>query len=178
MLITYLRKYAFPVKQDVNVKVLNIITRTCKAKTLLKHILSDCKHKVNSTICSSSQKWNNEICRCECKSYGTCTEDYSWNPSACICENDKYLKIVADTSVIVCDEIKNAKNSLPTNVANTIPTNFASTVSINSNNKKVRYEMDCYILHIAFLVIYYHSCSLLFTIITQNLGQNKNVLAY
>ena len=31
-------------------------------------------------------------------------KDYSWNPSTCISENSKYLKSIADTSVITCDE--------------------------------------------------------------------------
>ena len=32
-------------------------------------------------------------------------KDYSWNPGTCICDNDKYLKNIADTSVIACDGI-------------------------------------------------------------------------
>ena len=30
---------------------------------------------------------------------------YSWNPSTCVCKNSKYLKSIADTSVIEFDEI-------------------------------------------------------------------------
>ena len=37
-----------------------------------------------------------------------CEEDFSWNPSPCICDNAKYLKSIADASVIVCDKIINA----------------------------------------------------------------------
>ena len=37
--------------------------------------------------------------------HSTCKRDYSWNPSICICENSKYLKSIADTSLIECDEI-------------------------------------------------------------------------
>ena len=32
--------------------------------------------------------------------YHKCKKDYSWNCSICICENNKYLKSIADTSVI------------------------------------------------------------------------------
>ena len=32
-------------------------------------------------------------------------KSYSGNPSTCICENSKYLKSIADTSVITRDEI-------------------------------------------------------------------------
>ena len=39
------------------------------------------------------------------------------------------------------------------NVANTISKNAAITVSINRHNKKLRYKIDCYILHTVLLVI-------------------------
>ena len=42
------------------------------------------------------------------KIYCQCKKDYIWNPSTCICENGKYFKSIADTSVIVCNEIINA----------------------------------------------------------------------
>ena len=47
-------------------------------------------------------------------------KDYSCNPGTCVCESGKYLKSIADTSVIVCDEIINATDSLSTNMTNTI----------------------------------------------------------
>ena len=61
----------------------------------------------------------------------------------------------------MCDEIKDATVSVPTNVINTIPTNVTntiltnvtSTVSTNSDDKKVRNKIGCYILHKVLLVI-------------------------
>ena len=44
-------------------------------------------------------------------------------------------------------------DSVSTNVTNTIPTNVANTVSTNSGDKKVKYKIDCYILHTFLLVI-------------------------
>lgn len=41
---------------------------------------------------------------------------------------------------------------VPTNVANIISTNIASTVLVNSDNKKVSYKMDYYILYRFLLV--------------------------
>ena len=38
------------------------------------------------------------------------------------------------------------------NVTNTISTNVTSTVSTNSDDEKVRYKMDCYILITSLLV--------------------------
>ena len=80
---------------------------------------------------------NNETCQCECKYYRTCTNDYSRNPSTCICENGKYLKSIADVSVIVCDEIINATDSVSTHVANNIRANMTNTIStkVTSVNK-------------------------------------------
>ena len=76
-----------------------MITRINEAKTVIKHILCDCKCKFDSANCNSSQTWNNDKCQCECKKYHTCKKDYSYNPSTYICENGKYLKSIPDTSV-------------------------------------------------------------------------------
>ena len=70
---------------------------------------------------------------------------YSWNHSICICENSRYLINSVDNSVTLCDEIMYATDSVSTNVTN--------TVSINSDDSKVRYKMDCYIFHNFLLVI-------------------------
>ena len=43
-------------RKDGNVKVLNMITRTNEAKTLIKYISCDCKCKFNRTTCNSNQK--------------------------------------------------------------------------------------------------------------------------
>ena len=50
-------------------------------------------------------------------------KDYSWNPITCIFENSKYLKSIADTSVIECDEIIFAMDIVSTRKTNTIATN-------------------------------------------------------
>ena len=76
-------------------------------------------------------------------------KDYSWNPSTCICENDKYLKSIADTSVRTCDEIISVMNFVSTNKTNAIVT----SVSIYPDDKKVRYKIDCCILHTVLLMI-------------------------
>ena len=72
-----------------------------KVETMKKHISCDCK----CAACNSDKKWNSKTCQCECKNYRTQIKDYSSNPSTCNRENNKYLKSIADTSVIACDEI-------------------------------------------------------------------------
>ena len=103
----------------------------------------------NSTNCNSNQKWNDETCQCECENYRMWKKDYSWNHSTCVCENDKYLKSIVDDSKIVCDEIIYVMYIVSTNVANTISAN----VSTNSDNKNVRYKIDCHILLVTILLL-------------------------
>ena len=155
-------KICIPIKtKDINVKAFNTIAIIYEAKTLVKHIPCDCKSQFNSATCNTNQKWNNETCQCRCKMCRKCKKDYRRNPSTCICENGKYLRSIADTSVIVCDEVINASDIAPTkmtnnisaNVTNTLPTNVMSNVPTKFSNKKVRYTMDCYNLHIVLLVI-------------------------
>ena len=65
-------------------------------------------------------------------------KDYRWNSSTCICEKSKYLKSIADTSLIACE--KKAKY-------------YTTNVSINCHNENVRYKFDCYISHTILLAI-------------------------
>ena len=43
--------------------------RINEAKTLVKHILCDCKRKFNNITCNPNQKWNNGECQCGCSKY-------------------------------------------------------------------------------------------------------------
>ena len=74
---------------------------------------------------------------------------YSWNPSTCICESSKYLKIISDNSKFLCEEIISVMDIVSTKMTGTIATNL----SINSDDLKVRYKTDCYILDTVLLVI-------------------------
>ena len=67
------------------------------------------------------------------------------NPSKCICENGKYLGSFNDNLVIMSDEIINAAGNVSKNVTSALSKNFYY--------KKVRYKIDCYILHTVLLVI-------------------------
>ena len=93
------------------------------AKTLVKHILCDCKCIFNSTPCNSHQTWNNKTCQCECK-------NCCWWFKNCVMK------------LCVIDIVSNKK-------INTIATNM----SINCHSNKVRCKIDCYILHTVLLAI-------------------------
>ena len=126
-----------------------MITNKSEVKTMRKHISCDCKCKCNSRACNYNQKLNNKTCQWECKNYQKCKKDYTWNPSTCVCENSKYLKSIADTSVIACGKIVSVMDIASTKKTNTIATNM----SIYCLSEKVRYKIDCYILHIVSLAI-------------------------
>ena len=75
LLLTYLQKHVFPVKQTTNVK-----PRMYKGKILIKYISCVCKCKINDKTYSSNQKGNNNNkCQYKCKIYPTYKSDYSWN---------------------------------------------------------------------------------------------------
>ena len=129
-----------------------VITGINELKILTRHISCECKCKFEGTKCNSNQKRNNDRCRCECKNpkeHNAREKDYVWNPATCSCENGERLASAIDDSVITCDDIINAADSLSTNV----PENVMSTASINFHNKKVQCKMDCHILHRVLLVI-------------------------
>ena len=44
-----------------------MITGKNESKTLVKHILCECKSTFDGRKCNSNQKWNNDKGRCECK---------------------------------------------------------------------------------------------------------------
>ena len=75
-----------------------------------------------------------------------------------IFENGKYLKSIADTSIIVHYEIINGTDTLSIKVNNIVSTTMLNTISINVtstaaiyfHDKNLRYEMDCHILHTLF----------------------------
>ena len=114
--------------KDVNVKLFNMLTNRNETRAILKHFSCDFKCKFNSSTCNSNQKWNNETCQGECKSYRNYEKDYY--------KNGKYLQSIADDSKNVYDEIIYVMNVVSTNMTNTIATNTTSTVSINCHNKK------------------------------------------
>ena len=120
---------------------------------LVKHIFCDCKCKFDSSTCNYNRKWNNHKRQCDHKKYPACKKDYNWNPSIYTCENNRYLKSIANTSVIACNEIINATDCASTNVTSIISTNVTSTMLTNSDDKKVRYKMDSYILLPVLIVI-------------------------
>ena len=113
--MAYLLKYVFQKKpEDLNLRVLSMITWINESKTLAKHISCECKCKFDGRNSNSDQWWNNRKCLCECKKRNLYEKDYVWNPATCNCENVKYLASIMDDSVIMFDEI--IEKIVPTNI--------------------------------------------------------------
>ena len=48
--------------EDLNLSMLNMITRINESKTLTKHISCKCKFRLDGRKCDSDQWWNNDKC--------------------------------------------------------------------------------------------------------------------
>ena len=64
-----------------------------------------------------------------------CKNDYSWNPNTCIYENGKYLKSNVDDSVMVCDNIINARDHVRINKPDKYYSNKCGKFCINKCDK-------------------------------------------
>ena len=53
--MTYLKKYVFQIKQDLNLNVFNMITGINELETLTKHVSCECKFKFDGRSCNSDQ---------------------------------------------------------------------------------------------------------------------------
>ena len=83
-----------------------------------------------------------------------------------------FLKMVSIEKVLLMIQklcVMNVMDIVSTKMTNTVTIN----VSTNSDGKKVRYKMDCYILHTVLLVI---MLSLIITIICYHHSKLKNIL--
>ena len=80
----------------MNLKVLNVMKGISESKTFVKHISSESRCEFDGRKCNLRQKWNNDLCQCECKGpikHGVCEEDFAWNPSTRACKCDKDCSI-------------------------------------------------------------------------------------
>ena len=78
--------------KNTNVKVVNLLSRTNETRHIKWHKTSKFLCRLDASICNNKQRWNYDICICECKKIidkGTCDKGFIWNPSNCECECDK-----------------------------------------------------------------------------------------
>ena len=77
---------------DINVKVVNLISRTYDLRHIKWHKTCKCKCRLDASACNNKQRWNKDKRRYECKELiekGVCNKGFVWDPSNCECECDK-----------------------------------------------------------------------------------------
>ena len=55
------------VVKNINLKVLNLMSRTNETKYIKFRKTFKCKCKLNASVCDIKQRWTEDKCRCECK---------------------------------------------------------------------------------------------------------------
>ena len=55
------------VVKDLNVKVLNLMSRANETRHVKWHETCRCLCRLDAIVCNNKQRWNNNKCRCECK---------------------------------------------------------------------------------------------------------------
>ena len=68
------------------------MSRTNETRNVKSHKTCKYKCRLDASVCSNKQRWNDNKCRCECKELidkGVCDKGSIWNPSNCECECDK-----------------------------------------------------------------------------------------
>ena len=95
ILMIHMQKCVPDVVKNLNVKAINLLSRTNETRHIKWH--ETCKYKctLEASVCNK-QFWNNDKCRCECKELidkGVCDKGFIWNPSNCKCECDKLCDV-------------------------------------------------------------------------------------
>ena len=78
--------------KNLNVRVFILMSRTNEARHIERHETCKCNCRLDASVSSNKQRWNDDKCRCECKELidkGVCDKGFIWNPSNCECECDK-----------------------------------------------------------------------------------------
>ena len=68
------------------------MSRTNETRHIKWHETCEYKCRLDASLCSNKQHWNDDKCRCECKGLidkGVCHEGSIWSPSNCECKCDK-----------------------------------------------------------------------------------------
>ena len=64
---TYAKLCVSDVVKNLNVKVFNLMSRTNETRHKESHETCKCKCRLDASVCSNKQRWNDDKCRCECK---------------------------------------------------------------------------------------------------------------
>ena len=135
--MTYLIKYVSKRIRRFDLNIFSIITGRNEFKILMKHLWCEYKCEFDRRKCNSDQKWDNDKCWWNWKKHDIFEKGSNWISATCGRENGKYLAVITDDLVMVCD--KNIEET------KTIPTTFNQKIVIAETK-------NLYIL-LAFLLI-------------------------
>ena len=63
----YAKMCVLDVVKNLNVKVFNLMSRPNETRHIRWPETCKCESKFGANICNNKQRWNKDICRCECK---------------------------------------------------------------------------------------------------------------
>ena len=75
------------VVKNINVKVFTLMSWNNQTIHTEWHETCKCKCRLDSSVCTNKQRWNEDKCRCECREElidtERCDKGFIWNPSDC-----------------------------------------------------------------------------------------------
>ena len=113
--------------------------------------------RLDTIICNSKQRWNEDKCRFECKQLidkGVCDKEYVWNPSNCECEYDKSCNIGEYLDYLNCKCRKTLVDPLVQECTENInETKLIKVTLENKNKNSCRSYVVCKVLFVIFFMI-------------------------
>ena len=103
----------------INVKVLNLVSRTNETRYIEWYETCKCKCTLDASVYNNKQRWNDDKCRCECKKLidkGVSDKGFIWNPSNCECQCDKSCDVGEYLNYENCKCRKKSVDQLKTDV--------------------------------------------------------------
>ena len=55
------------VVKNLDIKVFNLVSRNNETRHIQWHETCKCECRLDAIVCNKKQRWNKDICRCECK---------------------------------------------------------------------------------------------------------------
>ena len=135
----YAKICVLDVVKDLNVKVLNLMSRTNEIRHIKSHETCRCICRLDGIVCNNKQRWNNDKCQCEYNELidkGVCDKGYAWNSSNCRCECDKSCDVGEYLDYENCKCGKRLVDKLVDECTETIDEE-TSLVKINSTKCKI-----------------------------------------
>ena len=112
--------------KNVTVKMFDLMNLENTAKQVKFHESCKCVCKINSSVCSEKQRFNENKCRCECLINKKCRNNFGWNYSNCECEYRKSAKLIVEEE---CEDINDFTHN--------------KTISENSKNLIIKKIVNC-----------------------------------